>query len=288
MKKRQSMALKKSPFKNIYAGGGIGGTSGYLVGAKIGGSVGGLPGAAVGAIAGGLIGATIGQGYATAKSYRDKILESEDRMDTLKGDFQDLSTDNIFRNVKNPYANIDPNFENVYEDMVGVDRTATDIATEAFNQQQANALQQMQEMGMINAQQIANAQLKQQQQVTATLAEQTRQADILRAQGAAQVQQMERQTENRSFTFSAVEERKENDNNTLLFTGYASVFDKAYGVRDSKGVYEETIKQGAFKKTLQEQDDVRFLVNHDGIPLARTSSGTLELEEEGIDVATIP
>ncbi len=55
---------------------------------------------------------------------------------------------------------------------------------------------------------------------------------------------------------------------------------KAYGVRDSKGVYEETIKQGAFKKTLQEQDDVRFLVNHDGIPLARTSSGTLELEED--------
>ena len=91
------------------------------------------------------------------------------------------------------------------------------------------------------------------------------------------LKEMDRQTENRSFTFSAVEERKENDNNTLLFTGYASVFDKAYGVRDSKGIYEETIKQGAFKKTLQEQDDVRFLVNHDGIPLARTSSGTLEL-----------
>ena len=94
------------------------------------------------------------------------------------------------------------------------------------------------------------------------------------------LKEMDRQTENRSFTFSAVEERKDNDNNTLLFTGYASVFDKAYGVRDSKGVYEETIKQGAFKKTLQEQDDVRFLVNHDGIPLARTSSGTLELEED--------
>ena len=91
---------------------------------------------------------------------------------------------------------------------------------------------------------------------------------------------MERTTENRSFKFSAVEERNDNDNNTLLFTGYASVFDKPYGVRDSKGQYNETIKQGAFKKTLQEQDDVRFLVNHDGIPLARTSSGTLELEED--------
>jgi len=91
---------------------------------------------------------------------------------------------------------------------------------------------------------------------------------------------MERQTENRSFTFAAVEERNEDDKDTLLFTGYASVFDKPYGVRDQKGQYKETIKQGAVKKTLNEQDDVRFLVNHDGIPLARTSSGTLKLEED--------
>jgi len=91
---------------------------------------------------------------------------------------------------------------------------------------------------------------------------------------------MERQTENRSFTFSAVEQRSEDNTDTLLFTGYASVFNKPYGVRDSRGQYNETIKPGAFKKTLKEQDDVRFLVNHDGIPLARTSSGTLELEED--------
>tara|TARA_R110002020_G_scaffold91343_3_gene221947 strand:- start:3115 stop:4470 length:1356 start_codon:yes stop_codon:yes gene_type:complete len=94
------------------------------------------------------------------------------------------------------------------------------------------------------------------------------------------IKSMERQTENRSFTFAAVEERNEDNKDTLLFTGYASVFDKPYGVRDNKGQYKETIKQGAFKKTLNEQDDVRFLVNHDGIPLARTSSGTLQLEED--------
>jgi len=94
------------------------------------------------------------------------------------------------------------------------------------------------------------------------------------------LKEMEKLTENRSFTFSAVEERNDNDTNTLLFTGYASVFNKPYGVRDHKGVYDETIQPGAFKKTLKEQDDVRFLVNHDGIPLARTSSGTLELEED--------
>ena len=94
------------------------------------------------------------------------------------------------------------------------------------------------------------------------------------------LKEMDRQTENRSFTFSAVEQRNDDDKDTLLFTGYASVFNKGYGVRDQRGQYTETIKPGAFKKTLKEQDDVRFLVNHDGIPLARTSSGTLELEED--------
>ena len=49
------------------------------------------------------------------------------------------------------------------------------------------------------------------------------------------LKEMERLTENRSFTFAAVEERSDEDNDTLLFTGYASVFDKPYGVRDSRG-----------------------------------------------------
>ena len=91
-----------------------------------------------------------------------------------------------------------------------------------------------------------------------------------------------KEKENRSFSLANVEIREETDKEDLSYTfsGYASVFDKPYGVRDSKGAYEETIKPGAFKKTLKEQDDVRFLINHDGIPLARSSSGTLKLEED--------
>ena len=90
-----------------------------------------------------------------------------------------------------------------------------------------------------------------------------------------------KEKENRSFSLANVEIReKEDDKFTYSFSGYASVFNKPYGVRDSKGAYTETIKPGAFKKTLQEQDDVRFLINHDGIPLARSSSGTLKLEED--------
>ena len=95
------------------------------------------------------------------------------------------------------------------------------------------------------------------------------------------INNVNKEKENRSFNLANVEIRENNEGEfTYSFSGYASVFDKPYRVRDSKGTYTETIKPGAFKKTLQEQDDVRFLINHDGIPLARSSSGTLKLEED--------
>lgn len=97
----------------------------------------------------------------------------------------------------------------------------------------------------------------------------------------SRINNVNKEKESRSFGLANVELREDNDGQvTYNFSGYASVFNKPYGVRDSKGAYTETIKPGAFKKTLQEQDDVRFLVNHDGIPLARSSSGTLKLEED--------
>jgi HK97 family phage prohead protease len=58
--------------------------------------------------------------------------------------------------------------------------------------------------------------------------------------------------------------------------GYAALFDTpAHG---------EVIRSSAFTKTLAEQDDVRLLVNHDGVPIARTKSGTLTLtvDERGL------
>jgi HK97 family phage prohead protease len=61
--------------------------------------------------------------------------------------------------------------------------------------------------------------------------------------------------------------------------GYASVTDAPYQMRDFLGEYEEVIRSGAFTKTLAEKDDVRLLLNHDGLPLARTKSGTLTLTE---------
>jgi HK97 family phage prohead protease len=70
-------------------------------------------------------------------------------------------------------------------------------------------------------------------------------------------------------------ELREKDDDTWNLTGYASVTETPYEV----GFYTETIKRGAFKRTLGENPDVQLLVNHEGLPLARTRSGTLRLEE---------
>lgn len=74
-------------------------------------------------------------------------------------------------------------------------------------------------------------------------------------------------------------EIRDNGDGSINFVGYASVTDVPYEVNDMWGSYMETIARGAFGKSLQESDDVRLLVNHDGIPLARTRSGTLSLRE---------
>lgn len=67
---------------------------------------------------------------------------------------------------------------------------------------------------------------------------------------------------------------------TLGLTGYAATTGQPYAVRDFLGEYQEVITPGAFTKALQERDDVRLLLNHEGIPLARTKSGTMTLTED--------
>jgi HK97 family phage prohead protease len=51
--------------------------------------------------------------------------------------------------------------------------------------------------------------------------------------------------------------------------GYAAVFDS-----ESHG---EVVKPSAFNRTLAQRDNVRLLVNHDGVPLASTKAGTMHL-----------
>ncbi len=62
----------------------------------------------------------------------------------------------------------------------------------------------------------------------------------------------------------------------VVVSGYAAVFGE---VADIGGWFTEEIAPGAFTDAIG-RDDVVFLINHDGLPLARTRSGTLTLEED--------
>jgi hypothetical protein len=60
-----------------------------------------------------------------------------------------------------------------------------------------------------------------------------------------------------------------------ILEGYATVYDYAYSIGDvDRGGFMETIMGGAAAKSAGEAD-VRLLINHEGIPLARTKSGTM-------------
>lgn len=81
--------------------------------------------------------------------------------------------------------------------------------------------------------------------------------------------------ERRTFTVSDVETRTADDG-TLRLSGYGAVFNES----SVPLPFKETIAPGAFRKTLSETPDVRLLVNHEGLPLARTKNGTLTLSED--------
>jgi HK97 family phage prohead protease len=87
----------------------------------------------------------------------------------------------------------------------------------------------------------------------------------------------------RRMAASVLEVRDNADGVTL--TGYASTFNDPYDM----GWYTETVDPGAFKRTLGQKPDVRLLINHDGLPLARTTSGTLTLDTDsrGLRVSTV-
>lgn len=85
---------------------------------------------------------------------------------------------------------------------------------------------------------------------------------------------MQIQATRRMVTDGGLEVRS--DSETVTVEGYASTFDQPYDM----GWYSESVAQGAFTRTLKSNPDVRFLVNHDGLPLARTSSKTLELAQD--------
>jgi len=75
------------------------------------------------------------------------------------------------------------------------------------------------------------------------------------------------------------------DDDGIRVSGYAAVFNQE---TDIGGAFREVIAPGAFKDAIG-RDDVVFLINHEGLPLARTRSGTLRLEEDehGLRMETV-
>jgi HK97 family phage prohead protease len=93
----------------------------------------------------------------------------------------------------------------------------------------------------------------------------------------------------RSYTVEGCEVRAAGDGDTLVdFFGHATVYGQGYEMYGGpdKGGWNEYVDAGAGKKTLSEDPDVAFLVNHTGLTLARTKAGTLTLTERAVGLET--
>jgi HK97 family phage prohead protease len=74
--------------------------------------------------------------------------------------------------------------------------------------------------------------------------------------------------------------------NHVEIIGTPVVYNRWYGVVDRKGEFQERMLPGVAKDVLN--GDTRFLFNHDGLPLARTASGTLRLEDTPTALRCVP
>lgn len=86
--------------------------------------------------------------------------------------------------------------------------------------------------------------------------------------------------ESRARPFEGMELREIDNGTALRFTGYASVTETPYEMSDFLGDYSEVVRHGAFARTLANGADVPLKLNHDGMTLARTKSGTMRLAED--------
>lgn len=68
-----------------------------------------------------------------------------------------------------------------------------------------------------------------------------------------------------------------NEGDSIIVEGYAAVFDTPTNIAD---VFTEVIARGAFMNALQRGDDTEFLINHGGLPLARSTAGNLSMKED--------
>lgn len=69
--------------------------------------------------------------------------------------------------------------------------------------------------------------------------------------------------------------------------GYASAYEQPYEMFDMFGPYTEVARAGMCAKTLSDGADVAYLANHEGMTLARTKAGSLQLSEDSTGLLTV-
>lgn len=67
--------------------------------------------------------------------------------------------------------------------------------------------------------------------------------------------------------------------NIVQVVGEPIVYDQFYEVRDHLGTFREKMRPGVASDALAAGADVRYLLNHDGLPMARSLAGTLTFED---------
>jgi HK97 family phage prohead protease len=83
----------------------------------------------------------------------------------------------------------------------------------------------------------------------------------------------------RHWQAEGLEVRSSKTTDEIIITGTPIVYNAPYTVTDMFGEFTERMLPGVCSGVLERGADVRFLFNHDGLPLARTTSGTLKLED---------
>ena len=155
-----------------------------------------------------IIGAAVGGAGALAQlgmslsGRKGRIAEQKaarDQHRKMMKEYEKLDTSNIYANVKNPYADIETEFENVYEDLT-VNQQQAEFEAQQGAQQRANIMQTMAGAaggsGIAGlAQAMANQGQLQAQQAGASIGMQESQIQQLQAQGADQARQMEQKAE---------------------------------------------------------------------------------------------
>ena len=121
--------------------------------------------------------------------------EAQAALDKRIDQFENLDTSNIYANVRNPYAGMETEFENVYEDLT-VNQQQARFMAEQGAQQRANIMQNLSGAAggsgiAALAQTMANQGQLAAQQASASIGQQEAANQMAAARGAASVQQME-------------------------------------------------------------------------------------------------